>query len=168
MATHRVFYSFHYDADFWRVQMIRNIGVIEGNKPAEPNQWEEIKKSGDAAIKLWINQNMMYRSCVIVLIGEFTSERKYVKYEIEKAWNDERALLGIYIHNLKDSNSRTSKKGRNPFDSFVIPGTDGKRMSEFVRCYNPTGDSKEVYNTIADNIAAWIEQAISDIKNRPR
>lgn len=54
------------------------------------------------AIKKWINDNMDYRSCVVVLVGEETANRYWVKYEIKKAWNDGKGLLGIYIHNLKD------------------------------------------------------------------
>lgn len=31
----RVFYSFHYVPDNWRVSQVRNIGAIEDNKPAK-------------------------------------------------------------------------------------------------------------------------------------
>ena len=58
-------------------------------------------------------------SCVIVLIGNRTSGRKWIEYEIEKAWNDGKGLLGIYIHNLKDRNGNQSPKGTNPFYSFA-------------------------------------------------
>jgi len=44
MAKKQVFYSFHFDNDVMRTQMIRNIGVIEGNTPVSTNKWEEIKK----------------------------------------------------------------------------------------------------------------------------
>lgn len=29
----KVFFSFHYQPDNWRVSQVRNIGVIEGNQP---------------------------------------------------------------------------------------------------------------------------------------
>ena len=41
--------------------------------------WEEVKRKGDDNIKKWINDQLKYRSCTIVLIGEETSERKWVK-----------------------------------------------------------------------------------------
>ena len=160
MAKHRVFYSFHYDNDAWRVQMVRNIGAIEGNEPASPNNWETIKKTGDAAIKKWIDDNMEYRSCVIVLVGSQTSERKYVSYEIIKAWNEGKALFGIFIHNLRDKYSRTSKKGNNPFSKFTIENTGGKRMSEFIPCYNPPENPNNAYNYIAENLSGWIDLAL--------
>ena len=30
----RVFYSFYYKEDSWRASQVRNIGVVEGNRPA--------------------------------------------------------------------------------------------------------------------------------------
>ena len=81
----QVFYSFHYKNDVRRVSQVRNIGALEDNKPVSDNEWEEVKRKGDDNIKKWINDNMNYRSCVIVMVGEETANRKWVKYEIEKA-----------------------------------------------------------------------------------
>ena len=103
MAIKRqIFYSFHFANDVFRVQQIRNLGALEDNKPVSVNDWEEVKKKGDAAIEKWIDDNMNYRSCVVVLIGEETANRKWVKHEIQKAWKDKKGLVGIHIHNLKD------------------------------------------------------------------
>ena len=57
MPKHRAFYSFHYVPDNWRAATGRNIGTIEGNKPAPDNDWETFKKGGDMAIKKWIPIN---------------------------------------------------------------------------------------------------------------
>jgi hypothetical protein len=76
MPKRQIFYSFHFANDVMRVQQIRNIGALEDNKPVSENQWEDIKRKGDDAIKRWIDDNMSYRSCVIVLIGTETAERK--------------------------------------------------------------------------------------------
>ena len=48
----RVFYSFHYQPDNWRAATVRNIGSIEGNRPATDNDWEAVKKGGDATIEM--------------------------------------------------------------------------------------------------------------------
>ena len=66
----QVFYSFHYEPDNWRASIVRNIGVVEGNRIVSDNDWEEVKRGGDAAIKRWIDSNMEYRSCLIVLTHE--------------------------------------------------------------------------------------------------
>lgn len=51
MAKRQVFYSFHYDNDVFRVQQIRNIGALEDNKPVSANEWESVKRGGEASIK---------------------------------------------------------------------------------------------------------------------
>lgn len=159
MATKRqIFFSFHFANDVFRVQQIRNIGALEENKPISANDWEDVKKKGDAAIEKWIADNMYYRSCVVVLVGEETANRKWVKHEIKKAWNDGKGLVGIYIHNLKDPRTGKSNKGSNPFEQFSLD--NGKKLSEVAKCYNP--DPNDTYNSIANNIESWIEQAIKD------
>lgn len=154
----RVFYSFHYDRDAWRTGQIRNIGVVEGNEPVSPNDWEKVKKEGDEAIKRWIAAQMRNRSCVVVLIGSETAERKWVRYEIQRGWEDEKGVLGIYIHNLKDQYGKTTRRGANPFELVSIGGT---KLSSIVKAYDPPyQDSKRVYEYIADNLQDWIEEAI--------
>ncbi len=161
----QVFYSFHFDNDVFRVQQIRNMGVIDGDEPVSPNEWEKIQKK-EGGVKRWIDDNMEYRSCVIVLIGEETAKRSWVDYEIKKAWKEKKGLLGIYIHNLscpkktKESGNGKCKQGNNPFDN--IKFTDGSKMSSVVNCYNPK--SADAYSDIKNNIAGWIDTAIESRK----
>ncbi len=161
MATKRqVFYSFHFDNDVFRVQQIRNIGSIEENKPVAPNDWETVKKGGDSGIERWINDNMFGRSIVVVLIGEKTFERKWVRHEIKKAWKEGKALLGIYIHNINCIKNGKCSKGSNPFD--YVTADDGKNLSSVVPCYDPKVDA---YNDIKDNLEKWVEEAIKTKRN---
>lgn len=140
---------------------MRNIGSVEGNSPVTDNDWEEVTKGGDTAIQNWIDGQMKGRSCSIVLIGKNTAGRKWIKYEIKKAWNDGKGLLGIYIHNLKDSGGSQTTKGKNPFDDFTV-GDDKKPLSSIVKAYNPpVQTSTKVYEHISDNIEDWVEEAIS-------
>jgi len=160
MAKRQVFYSFHYDNDVFRVHQIRNIGAIEENKPVSANNWEDVKRKGEESIKKWIDDNMSYRSCVIVLIGEQTASRKWVKYEIEKAWNESKGLFGIYIHNLKDPKTGVCEQGANPFDQVTFK--DGTKLSSKVKCYNPNSTTPNM--EIISNLEDWIEKAINDRK----
>ena len=89
-----VFYRFHFDVDHWRAAQVRNMGVIAGKEPVSANEWEAVKRGGDAAIKRWISDQRKGCTCVIVLVGAETSSRPWVKYEIEKAWNDR---LGVAV-----------------------------------------------------------------------
>ena len=162
MPKRQVFYSFHYKNDVMRVQQVRNMGVIEGNEPTSPNNWEELKRKGDKSIEKWIDDNMKNRSCVVVLIGSDTASRKWVDYEIKKAWNDGKGVVGIYIHNLNCPNNGTSTKGKNPFATFTLKAGKEK-LSDTVQCYNPK--SNDAYNDIQNNIDDWIEEAINIRKN---
>ena len=101
----RVFFSFHYQKDIWRVNIVRNSGVVEGYAAAgfqDASLWEEAKRKGDATIKALINRGLEGTSVTCVLIGQETSQRDYVAYEIEKSIERGNGLLGIYIYNLKD------------------------------------------------------------------
>lgn len=160
MPKRQVFYSFHFDTDVMRVQQIRNIGAIEDNKPVSENDWEEIRRKGNSSIKKWIDENMSHRSCVVVLVGEQTSGRPWVQYEIQKAWEDGKGLLGIYIHSIKCPRNGKSRKGSNPFDQFIFK--DGSKLSSIVKCYDP--DPSEAYNDIKNNIEKWVENAIAQRK----
>jgi hypothetical protein len=161
MAKEPVFYSFHYDNDVFRVQQIRNMGVVEGNEPVSPNDWEQVKRKGDAAVEKWIDDSLKYKRCVIVLIGSETANRKWVNYEIKRAWELKKGLFGIYIHNLKDPRTGTCSKGPNPFRNWKV---NGRSMADLITCYDPV--SWDAYGEISRNLAAWVSQAIAESKNR--
>ncbi|WP_382161581.1 TIR domain-containing protein [Hydrogenophaga sp. ANAO-22] len=156
MARVPVFYSFHFDNDVMRVQQIRQMGMIDGDEPVSKNEWETVKRSGSGAIEGWIDNNMKYKRCVVVLIGTDTYARPWVQHEIKKAWAENRGLLGIHIHNLRCPNRGTCAKGSNPFDQYTF--RDG---STFVQppVYDPP--AHDAYNYIKNNLAAWVEDAIA-------
>jgi MTH538 TIR-like domain (DUF1863) len=155
----RVFFSFHYKQDSQRVQQVKQMGKVEGQPVLSSNEWEKIKRGGDDAIKEWINNEMRGKSCVVVLIGSQTAGRRWVKHEIKKAWGDGKGLVGIYIHNLKDLAGNQSSKGLNPFADFTL---DGNALSSVVKAYDPPFlTSTYVYDNIKDNIASWVEEAVS-------
>jgi hypothetical protein len=156
----KCFYSFQYKPDNWRVSKIRNIGTIEGNKPAKDNDWETIIGGGDKKIKEWIANQMKGRTCTIILAGSNTANRKWINHEIVESWNNGIGVLVIYIHNITDVNGKQSSKGANPL-YYVTHGPSKKRLSAIANAYDPPRTtSPGVYKYIADNIDSWIEEAI--------
>lgn len=154
----KLFYSFHYDPDNWRAAQVRSMGVVEGNSPASDNDWEAVKRGGDAAIQRWIDGQLAGKSCAVVLIGSGTAGRKWIKYEIKKAWEDGKGLFGVYIHGLKNRDGFQSQMGSNPFSEFTVGQS---RLDSIVPAHLPPySDSKDVYAYISTNLADWIEQAI--------
>lgn len=158
MPKHRVFYSFHYDNDVFRVQLIRNVGALEENPPVSTNEWEHVKRGGAPAIQRWIDQNMAGKSCVVVLVGSETANRPWVQYEIRKAWSEGKGLLGVRIHNINCARTRMScQPGPNPFDQFSL--NDGRRLSSVALCHQP--NRLNAYGDIRANLQTWVEQAVA-------
>lgn len=159
----QVFFSFEYNKDAWRASQIRNMNVVSKSFTFSDNDWESVKSKSDASIKKWINEQVAMRSCIVVLIGKTTSTRKWVKYEIEKAYELKKGIVGIYIHGLKNENGDQTEKGSNPFYNVFI--NNGERLSKYVTCYDPPYKlSKFVYDDISNNIYNLIENAI---ENKP-
>lgn len=157
----KVFFSFHYKPDAWRASQVRNMGIVEGDQPCSDNDWESITQGGDAKIEQWITQQMVGRTCVVVLIGSDTANRKWINREIVKGWDDKKGVVGIYIHNLSDSDNKQVGKGANPFD-YIQYGNTGRKLSSVVKAYEPPyTSSKYVYDDISTNLAGWVDEAIS-------
>lgn len=148
-----VFYSFYYDRDVHRVQLVRNINALEGQPLLNSQDWESVRRGGDAAIEKWISEQMAYKKAVIVLVGRETAGRKWVTYEINKAWSDKKPLLGVRIHGLSSMGS-VDRPGQSPFsDSSGIPVFDPT-----VTTWDGKIDSKATYNKLADNLEWWSSQ----------
>lgn len=155
----RVFYSFHFLNDVWRAGQVRNIGVVEGNAPVSHNEWEDVKKGGNIAIEKWIDQQLTGRTCTVVLVGAETASRPWVQHEIAQSWNKGMAVMGVRVNKLLNSKGQVGNAGGNPFDKVTLNG--GARLSTLVKLYDPAGTtSQAAYSTIANNLTAWIEEAI--------
>lgn len=163
MAKRQVFFSFEYNKDHWRASQVRNMGKVDNSSTFSDNDWEEVKLKSDAKIKEWIDSQMEKRSCLVVLIGATTSGRKWINYEIKKAYELGKGIVGIYIHGLKNSNGDQTTKGSNPFYQFYI-GEENKRLSNYVACFDSKYTlSTYVYEDIKDNIEQLIEDAIKAV-----
>ncbi|MFC5177323.1 TIR domain-containing protein [Nocardioides taihuensis] len=152
-----VFYSFHYERDVHRVQLVKNINALEGQPVLNSQDWEKVRQGGAAAIQKWIDGQMAYKRVVIVLIGKETAGRPWVKYEIEKAWYDKKPLLGVRIHGLS-SMGTVDSTGGNPFTHAGIAG---------VPIFDPTAtdwqnkiDSQATYGNLVRNIETWSAQGV--------
>jgi len=114
----RVFFSFHYQRDIWRVNQIRSIPNITGYAAAgfqDGSIWEEAEKKGEAAIKKLIDEGLKNTSVTVVCIGKKTAGRKYINYEIEQSMEQGNGIVGIQIHHLKDKDGNTDSAGSDPY-----------------------------------------------------
>jgi hypothetical protein len=113
----KVFFSFHYQRDIFRVNVVRNSGVVEGSAAAgfkDASLWEEAKKKGEATVKKMIDDALAGTSVTVVLIGAETANRKYVDYEIKQSLARGNGLLGIYIDQVATPQNASDTRGRVP------------------------------------------------------
>jgi len=119
----RVFFSFHYQRDVWRVNQIRNLGEIIGSSAAgfhDASLWEAAKQKGDAAIKKLIDEGLERTSVTVVCIGAKTAGRKYINYEINQSIERGNGILGLRINHLKDRLGNLDDVGDVPFKLISI------------------------------------------------
>jgi hypothetical protein len=138
----RVFFSFHYQRDLWRVNVVRNSGLVEGVAAAgfhDASLWEQTRIEGDDAIKRLIDNALNGTSVTVVLIGADTANRKYVSYEIEKSIGRGNGILGVRINGIKDRNGSTDLPG-------VIPAA-------------LTSIGAPVYTYEYGKLGEWVEEA---------
>jgi hypothetical protein len=113
----RVFFSFHYQRDIWRVNQIRSIPNVTGCAAAgfqDASVWEEAKRKGDAAIKALINKGLENTSVTVVCIGAKTAGRTYINYEIDQSIARGNGIVGVQIHHLKGKDGSTDPAGTLP------------------------------------------------------
>jgi len=142
----KVFFSFHYAGDAWRVGQVRNCNVVSGyekNPFYDKADWEKIKRQGDQAIKNWIEKQLSGTSVTVVLIGKETSKRPWVKYEIKRSIELGKGLIRIDISKIKDQDEKTDDTGGNPL---------------------PAEYKKYLWNKDngRENLGKWIEQAAQE------
>lgn len=154
----KVFFSFHYANDVVRANQVRNSWVTKDDKEAagfvDAAEFEKVKDQGEAAIKKWIKDQLSGTSVTAVLIGVDTSNRDYVKFELQESYAKGNGMLGVYVHQCKDLAGKTSSKGSNQFGE-IGKDANGKAVyfSNTYTCYDWIDD--DGYN----NLGKWIEAA---------
>ncbi|MEY8566968.1 TIR domain-containing protein [Corynebacteriaceae bacterium 7-707] len=113
--TTAVYYSFHHRKDADRVRSVSETDGVRGQPLLDRREWDEVKAGGNRAVKEWIDEKMAAAEAVVVLVGADTAVRHWVRYEIRKAWEDGRPLLGVRIHGLASSTGGADEEGEDPF-----------------------------------------------------
>ena len=154
----RVFFSFHYEEDINRSMVVRNSWVTQGKEVAgfiDKAEFEKVKKEGKEAICRWIDKQLVGTSVTVVLIGKETLNRPFVQYEIRKSIERGNAIIGVYIHNIKDMiTQKTSIKG-NPHT--IIGYYEGKIPAYFDNICDGIYDYSQ--DNGYSNLGIWIEEA---------
>lgn len=153
--TRKIFFSFHYERDAWRAGQVRNSNLLLRDNVqgfVDAVAWEEIRRKGDIAIQNWIKKQLEGTTVTVALIGAETSDRPWVDYEIRESWKRGNAIIGLYIHNVKDQESKTDTQGDNPLDNVVL--VNGQALSTICGTYDWVTDGGR------DNLGAWADEAV--------
>lgn len=129
----RVFFSFYYQDDIWRVNQVRNSWRYgyEGEREAEGfydgSIWERSKRESDDSLKALIRESIQNTSVTVVLVGTYTYQRRWVRYEVARSIIKGNGLLAAKIHGLRNQQQQTSQPGSNPLDHMGVY-RDGARF----------------------------------------
>jgi hypothetical protein len=127
-----VFFSFSYKyVKNFKANVVRQSWVIN-NKPetfVDGSIWEKEKSKGPLVIKKLIEEGLKMTSTTAVLIGENTSQRRWVKYEIIKSFEKGNGIVGIHINRIRGKDQVISARGFNPLDRLAFKiSEDGKKI----------------------------------------
>ena len=142
----RSFFSFHYQRDIFRANVVRNSWVTKDREAAgffDASLWEDAQTKGEAAVQALIDEALKNTSVTVVLVGKETASRSYVKYEIEQSIARGNGLLGVRIEKIKNVKGEVDDAGPNPL---------------------PSGYPLYLWNKDDgyENLGSWIEKAAKD------
>jgi hypothetical protein len=100
----KVFFSFHYGDDVWRVNQIRNAWVVQGVEAAgfwDASIWQAKHNADDKALKEFLREELVGTTVTVVLIGQQTFQRPWVHHEIFESRRRGNGLMGIQLNSMK-------------------------------------------------------------------
>jgi hypothetical protein len=107
----RVYFGFDYeDVKTFRTNVVRNHDLlkreVQGVGFYDASIWEDTELHGADAVKRLINRNLENTSSTCILIGTRTWQRRWVRYEIMKSYDQGNTLMGVHINGITDKNQQ--------------------------------------------------------------
>ena len=128
----RIFFSFHYQRDIFRVNTVRNSDVTKKNVESsgywDHSLWEESKQKGDSALRKLITDGLQNTSVSVTLAGAETYLRPWVRFEIVKSFERGSGLITVFVNGIKDlKTQQTDARGPDPLAQLYFTiSNDGK------------------------------------------
>jgi hypothetical protein len=127
------FFSFAYDdVKNFKANVVRNSWLLNQSSDTfvDGSIWEKEKSKGATVIKNLIDIGLKRTSVTTVLIGEGTSDRRWVKYEIVKSFDKGNGFIGVHLNRIKGKEQAISARGLNPFERLAFQiSEDGKKIN---------------------------------------
>jgi hypothetical protein len=116
--AYQAYFAFDYeDAADFRTNVVRNHKFAGGIGKAgffSATPWAAANKQDQSAIRQRIDRELEGTFATVVLIGDLTYTRRWVRYEILKSVEQGNALVGININGIPGKDKRTKPNGPNP------------------------------------------------------
>ena len=160
-SKRRVFFSFHYQNDIWKVNQVRNSWRYNNEKTRvsegffDGSIWESSRRTGPDSLKTLIREGIKNTSVTCVLVGVETYERRWVRYELARSLVKGNGLLAVKINLMGNQQGYVSKEGPNPLDYMGVYNAGGSiRLAEIK---NGKWVNYADYNMALDLPATWFK-----------
>lgn len=108
----RTFFSFHYQADVFRAQVVRNSWVTKADREDagffDASVFEAKKRESPESLRRFLREALDGSSVACALTGTETASRRWVRYEMLQALKQGRGLMEISIHSVTCPQTRTA------------------------------------------------------------
>lgn len=118
IISRHVFFSFKWDPDVWRVNILRNASRILGATCVgywDDSLYEKSLANNPEYIKKKIREALIGTSVTIIIITSRTIESQYVKYEYEKSIEIGNKILQIDVSKMNTPVGYSSFNGWLPY-----------------------------------------------------
>jgi hypothetical protein len=118
----RTFFSFHYKPDVSRAWVVRNswvTKVAQGQRDDagffDSSVFESKQRESDDVLKAFLRDGLANTTVTCVLVGQQTTFRRWVRYEIFRSFICGNGLLAVRINTIASLKSPATSAGPNPF-----------------------------------------------------
>ncbi len=133
----RVFFTFNYDRDLRRAEIVRDSWVGPDKQAIgfwDTSVWAEAHRRGEDIVKKMILQELTNTSVTVVLIGTETAKNPWVNLAIVQSYKQSHGLMAVHINKISDVKGEIETRGGNPFDYIYVNNADGS-VSHFSQMY---------------------------------
>lgn len=146
--------SYDFAADAARAELIRQMGVVATDAPLERAQWHAMVNSA-SAFESWADGAIGDKDALVVLVGTRTSTRPRIHYEIARALDLGKPVLGVRVDRLMVPGGGACARGLDPFAALVWP----TRLHAPSRPRLHDTDPNDAYACIRHRLVSWITAA---------
>jgi len=157
----RTFFSFHYNPDVARAQIVRNVWVTKQDREDagffDSSVFESKKNTNDDALRQFLIDGFKNTTVTCVLVGAETYLRPWVRFELIRSFYRGNGLLAINVAGLTSFGKRTVQ-GPNPFDYLAFS------LNQDRVCWKQKWGDK--WNSYTDVPTMSINEVAYDLKDK--